>query len=363
MAWALLLAATVGAALLAVHTSGPSVDGPYFTAAGRSLLSGSGLHAYAARGLQAGPWQVAGFGLLSRLTDLVRLPDDATFAVLSSLASTAAVIAGVRWLRRRCGLSASPVAELLAGVLAIGWQLATSVYTSGHVAELVIPIVWVAGAGIARDDRVLVAGLLIGLAAGFETWAVLGAPVLLLAPTWAARAKAVAALMAVTAATYLPFVLAGPFRMGDATWAVSRHSLIHAIDPNLATFPWTARLVQSVVVVGVGVFGWLLLRHRCGPTAVWVIPALIAMSKAISEPSGYDWYWLPAQLTLLAGCACLDGLPRRLALAVVVGEVVAVTSPLHAWPIAALSLAGLLAATANRSPNCHFPTLSSANSV
>jgi hypothetical protein len=342
--WVVLAVAAVGAALLEVHTTGPSSDGPYFAAAGTRLLSSDGLHVYAARGLQAGPLQVAAFGVLSRACSVLHLPEDPAFAVLSAMASTALVLAGVRALRARVGLAASPTAELLTGVLAVGWLLATEVYTSGHPAELVIPVLWIWAGLLASEDRAAWAGVLIGLGAGFETWAVLGLPVLLLSGRVPAAARGLAAMSGVVAAVYLPFVLAGPFRMGQAVWGVAPGSLVHALDPGLDTFPWSARLLQSLGVVAIGFLAWGASRRSPSTVVltVWLVPAAIAMAKAISEPGGYDWYWLPAEVALLAGCACADGLPRRVVVATAVAEAVVVSAPLRAWPVALAALAGLL---------------------
>jgi hypothetical protein len=345
--WPILLIASLGAALLEVHTTGPSSDGPYFATAGRALIGANGLHVYAAKGLQAGPLQVGGFGLLARLTALLHLPEDSTYAVISTLASTVVLVAGVRALRRHVGLPASATAELLTGVLSVGWLMSTEVYTSGHPAELVIPALWIAAAVLATDDRTVLAGAVIGLGAGFETWAVLGVPVLLLSGRVLTAVRGAAAMVAVAAAIYLPFVIVGPFRMGKAVWGVWSGSLIHALDPALTTFPWSARLAQSAVVVLFGTIAWWVSRRspNGAAMAVWFVPAIIAMAKAISEPSAYDWYWLPVQVAVLAGCACADGLPRRVVVALIVAEGVAVTTSFRIWPVALVAFAGLLVAS------------------
>jgi hypothetical protein len=356
--WVIVLVASVGAALLEVHTTGPSSDGPYFAHAGRELVSRNGLHVYAAPGLQAGPLQVGAFGLLSRLTGSLHLAEDPTYAVISTLASTVLLVAGVRTLRRHVGLPSSATAELLVGVLSVGWLMATEVYTSGHPAELVIPALWIAAAVLATEDRAVLAGALIGVGAGFETWAVLGVPVLLLSGRLLPAGRAAMAMVGTAAAMYLPFVIAGPFRMGQAVWTVSSASLIHAIDPRLVTFPWSARLAQSVVVVAMGTVAWWVTRRTGAGAvmAVWFVPAVLALVKAISEPSGYDWYWLPVQVVVLAGCACADGLPRRVVAALLATEAVAVTASLRSWPLALVALAGLIVAgwwhpAAGRSPS------------
>jgi hypothetical protein len=335
--------ASVLAALVEVRTSGPSSDGWYFFSAGHDLLSSHGLHIYASNGLQAGPIQLAGFGGFGYLTSWLHLPQDATYAVVSTLGSTALIVAGTRLVRRHAGLSDSPIAELVIGGLAVGWPIATEVYTSGHPAELVIPALWVAAAALAQRGRSGWAGVLIGIGAGFETWAVLGIPVLLAGDGWRGRGKGLATAGVVSAGLYLPFVIAGPFRMGQVHWGVARSSLVHAVDPNLTVFVWSDRLAQAAVVVALGAVTAVAVRRSSAPDAVvWLVPAVIALAKAISEASGYDWYWLPAQVALLAGLACGDGLPRRV-LAVVAGcELVIVTSSLREWPIALVGLVGVL---------------------
>jgi hypothetical protein len=357
--WVLLILGAVGTALVEVHTSGPSSDGPYFAMTGRVLISPHGLHVYAAKGLQAGPIQVGAFGLLARLTAALHLPEDPTYAVISTVASTVLFVAGTRLLRRRVGLPQSATAELLAGLVSTGWLMATETYTSGHPAELVIPVLWIVAAALATEDRTIWAGVLIGLGAGFETWAVLGVPVLLLAGRVGAVARAVVATVAVAVAMYLPFVIAGPFRMGQAVWGVWSGSLVHAIDPGLTTFPWSARLAQSVIVLGFGTLAWWLARRSPASAvmAVWFVPAIIALAKAITEPSAYDWYWLPVQVALLAGCVCADGLPRRVVVALFVGEAVAVTTTLRVWPIAIVALGGLLVTAWQRHGERQSPSI------
>lgn len=202
---------------------------------------------------------------------------------------------------------------------------------------------WIAAATLATKNRTVWAGVLIGLGAGFETWAVLGLPVLLLSGHWRKTARAVAVAGLVTIALYLPFLIAGPFRMGQVVWNVAPTSLIHSLDPRLTGLPWSGRLAQSAVVVSLGVLAWLGGRRTSAPAvAVWLVPAVIALSKAITEPAGYEWYWLPPQLALLAGAACADGLPRRTLVVVGMAEVVAVTSPLHGWRITIAALVALL---------------------
>jgi hypothetical protein len=341
----MLAVAAVAVALIERRATGPSSDGGYFASAGRDLLSTHGLHVYASSGLQAGPLQLALFGVLSHLTSWLHLPFDSTYAVISTLASTAVIVGGVRLLRRRVGLAESPAAELVIGVLAIAWLVATEAYTSGHPAELIVPALWIAAAALAYEGKAGWAGTLVGVGAGFETWALLGLPVLLLAADWRRRLLGLGMAVVTAVLLYVPFLLAGPFRMGDLQWGIARHSLIHAIDPTLANFPWSARLAQAVIVVALGTVAWAGIRRDAEPiVAVWLLPAVLAVAKATTEAAGYDWYWLPAQLILLAGCGCVGGLSRQVLGIAVVAEAVVVIGPLQRWQFGVAALVALLLA-------------------
>ena len=54
--------------------------------------------------------------------------------------------------------------------------------TGAIPSELFIALMWLLAAQAARRKRMLLAGCILGLSAGFETWGLLGAPVLFLLP-------------------------------------------------------------------------------------------------------------------------------------------------------------------------------------
>ena len=58
--------------------------------------------------------------------------------------------------------------RLAAGLAAVGAGLTQLAFADGHPAEAVVPLLWVLAAVWARDDRVVAAGLLIGVSAGLE---------------------------------------------------------------------------------------------------------------------------------------------------------------------------------------------------
>ena len=188
------------------------------------------------------------------------------------------------------------------------------------------------------------AGLAIGVATGWETWAVLGVPVLLAAPTLRQSARAVAMAAACAAATYLPFVVAGPFRMGDMRWAVSSQTLVHALAPGMAHFSWTARFVQAVAAVAVASVAVVVMRRRHASvvTMSWLVPALILLAKLATDPQPRDYYWAPITGALLIGIAAGMTTERRLALLAAPALVVSLVMPLQIWPVELFALTLLL---------------------
>jgi hypothetical protein len=162
-----------------------------------------------------------------------------------------------------------------------------------------IPLLWVLAAIDARDGRTIRAGLLLGLAAGFEVWGVLGAPVLLLAPAARLALRGFAGQVAVTVALFAPFVLAGDFRMFDYSWRVEGWTLVRFLVPAGSEFPWGLRVLQGACALGVG--AGLAFALRRTERAFWAVPLGIVAVRILLDPTLYSWYWLGLEtLTLLA---------------------------------------------------------------
>ena len=332
---AVTAAAGAGAGALAAHLGGPSLDGPYFALAAHRFVGSAGLHVYADRGLQAGPWQLLWFYVVG---------SGLAFALLSGALVAGGLHLTLRALRRGYGLSPSLPVEVVVLALALGWGLARTVYDGGHPAELVIPALWGLAALRAHEGRVVVAGLAIGLATGWETWAVLGLPVLLAAPSLRQSTRAMAVAASVAGATYLPFVLVGPFRMGDMDWAVSSATLVHALAPGMAHFSWTARLVQAATVVIAATAAVVVLRRRqaSAVTMSWLLPTVVLLAKISTDPQPRDYYWAPITAALLVGIAAGMTTERTVALMTLPTLVVSLVLPLQVWPVELFALTLLL---------------------
>jgi hypothetical protein len=299
LAWVLPLGA---AALVAALGTRDPADLPYFAHAARMLLSSGWADTFADPSLQVGPLQLLVVALGDRLGGMGALD----YVIGLGLAALAVLTAG-RLLRGRNNRAAW---QLVAGVSFVVFGLTAEAYSYGHPAQVAIPLLWVLAAIDARDGRTLRAGALLGLAAGFEVWAVLGAAILLLARPARLAARGLAAQVAVTAALFAPFLLAGDFRMFDYSWRVEGWTLVRFLVPAGSEFPWGLRLLQGACALAVGAALALALRRT--ERAFWVVPLGIVAVRILLDPTLYSWYWLGVEtLTVLAAVDLLANVGLR----------------------------------------------------
>jgi hypothetical protein len=302
LAWLLPLDA---AALLAALGARDPADLPYFAHAARTLFSSGWADTFADPSLQVGPLQLLVVAIGDRLGGMGALD----YLIGLGLTALAVFTAG-RLLRGRRNRSAWQLAFGLA-VVVLG--LTVEAYSYGHPAQVVIPLLWVLAATDARDGRTTRAGILLGLGAGFEVWAVLGTPVLLLAPAGRLVLRGFAVQAMITTALFAPFLLAGDFRMFDYGWRVEGWTLVRFLVPAGSEFPWGLRLLQGACALGVG--AGLAFALRRTERAFWAVPLGIVAVRILLDPTVYSWYWLGLEtLTLLAAVDLFANARLRLSL-------------------------------------------------
>lgn len=300
---ALVSAGVLACAALAgfVLNSATFSDADGFAAAGRVLLSASWRHTYHDSWLQAGPFEQ----LICLLGRTLGVNGRGEPPALNLIGAAALLAVALRVLGRDWK------ALLYVGGGATGLGIISDLYEIGHPSELFIALVWMLAARAARRDAMLPAALLLGLSAGFETWGLLGAPILFLLPRFRRTVGAGVLALCVAGAIYAPFALGGDFHMFDLHWGIAS-----GLDASLfgqgAPFTWQMRMIEACIVVGFGTALALALRRRTA-AAVWFVPAATSILRLFLDPVRYPYYWDTGLILLLLGTAPWISAPRDLA--------------------------------------------------
>jgi hypothetical protein len=291
--WVPVLGPAAGLAYLDRGTD--AGDLVYFVHKGEQLLSGGWADTFADPKLQSGPLQLA---IFSAVRDLGAL----AFLIELGVAALLLFVLG------RLGLSDR--VRVAVGLLAVAAGVTHIAFVYGHPAEAIVPLLWVLAGLWAREGRVLSAGALVGLSAGFELWGVLGVAVLLLAPKLT-RALAGACVQFVVVAVMLaPFALAGTFRMFDHQWQVTSGTLVGLVVGPGAHFGWPLRLAQASLAIAAGAALALALRRSVH--SLWLVPLAVALVRLLLDPVSFGWYWLEVEALVLVGAGLvLSELPAR----------------------------------------------------
>lgn len=286
----------------------------FFVTASRTLASDGWAQTYADPAVQAGPLFLAPLGVVAAAAGWLDVSALGLLALLVQVGAAAALLAVATLVARG---RAVPRVWLVLGVgaAALALGLPHSAFVDGHPAQLFVPLAWVCAAVFARSGRVVRAGAVVGLSAGLETWGLLGVVALVLAPRWSAGVRGGAVAVGIATLVYLPFALAGEFRMLEYRWTVADGTLASLVLEPGSAFPWELRLVQAGAAVVAGCAVALLLRRTSH--AVWAPLAAVILVRLTLDPLGYSWYWLALQVLVLVGAAELltsewfAGLRRR----------------------------------------------------
>lgn len=297
----LVAASALGAAAaIALVSDRSDSDFGAFGAAGRTLLSSHWLHTYHDPFVQAGPFEL----FLCAVAKLVGGGGVGAAIFLDVTGTLALLAVAAATVARR------PRELALVAAAALALFVVRDLGADAHPAELAIALVWFLAARDARRGRAARAGLLVGLAAGFETWGVLGVTVLLLAPR--ARERALAATIAAGVATmvFAPFLAGGDFHMFALHWKTA-HGIAGSLFGIDRPFTWRMRVGEAAIVVALG--GALARRVRGSAAAVWAVPAATSVLRLVLDPVRYGYYWDTSLTLLVLGLAPWLAAPRAFA--------------------------------------------------
>jgi len=310
-----------------------------FAAAGEAMVRGDLGSVYADPWMQAGPFEILG--------SLAMLPlpfehhnsflEDSGFGAMIPVHLAGGVLIvlalglTIGWARRAGGLPPAPRLTFLAVALAFALRLPWSTFEGGHLSQVVVPFCWLWAARAAGRGRPALAGLLVGLSAGWEPWGVLAAPVLLLDPGIASPrqdlpatvrrlAGGAAALVAGAVLPYAPFVATGRFALFDHEWFALRGSLVELWLGPEQPVTWAMRAAQGGLALTAGTAVALALRGR--REGLWAVPMAVQVVRLLLDPLALNYYWFPLLVLALVGLGTLTATASRREVAVAVGLVV-----------------------------------------
>ncbi len=275
-----------------------------FAPAGASLLRGDLAAVFHNRGVQAGPLQLIPFGaaLLGGVSGNLQWTICYSLALFVVLVGF--LIACFPAPEKRTLLAFAP--QLAAAVVISLGNILPAATINGHPAQIIAPMLWIAAARASMSGRPFLAGSLVGIAAGWETWGILGVVVIFCAhrPNYLRSGLGTVAALAVL---YGPFVLSGNFHMFQMEWQVSSSSLESHLWPGLESFPWSLRVLQAIASLALGVI--VALRTR----GEWYSPAATVLAtlggRLVLDPVLHGYYWLApaAILVVIVGHATHRG--------------------------------------------------------
>lgn len=297
-----VLAVLAGAAVSGwvLHDTSMS-DAGGFANAGRVMLSSGWRHTYDDPWVQAGPFELLICFACQALGVTAR-----GASIAMNLLGAAALLAVTRPVVGRRWSSL-----LFVGGGALGLGVILDLAEIGHPSELFIALSWLLVARAARRDQMLLAGVLLGASAGFETWGLLGAPVLFLLPRFRHTVSAGIVAVLVAGTIYAPFALGGDFHMFHMHWDIAG-GLPARLFGEHSHFTWPMRLGEAVLVVSFGSALALALRRRTA-AATWIVPAATSICRIYLDPVRYGYYWDTSLVLMLIGFAPMLVAPRQLA--------------------------------------------------
>lgn len=295
-----LLMPVVAVAMYGVVWAGlgePPGEFDRFGPAGASLLTGRWTEVYSDPGVQAGPLQLALYGIPAVL-GVSGMVGWTAFATIAGYLLTLIFVLVLFAPRDISSARLARYVPLAVGAAAILGGVLPFAIWSGHPSQVVIPALWIVAGCLARENRFVAMGAVLGVSTGFEVWGVLGAAVVMLAARPGVVGAAAGGLAAVVV-LYLPFVVIGPFRMFEKAWAIADGSLVGLLLPDLVEFPWGLRIAQTLIALAVGA-GVALLTRRTD-YGLWLVPLAVVTARLLLDPLVFPYYWLaPAAVGLWA---------------------------------------------------------------
>ena len=294
-AWARPAALLLPLAFVVIGSLGaviPDGDAGWFREAGRGMLGPNFWNVFIQPGLQIGPLYLLALGGAAAAVDAVGLPVLFTLAALQAVLVTWLGLVTARRFANHTGARALSAQWALGLALVLGGLLAESI-GNGHPEEIALGLLLANAALDAGRGRRGSVGLLVGLAAGFKLWGILGIPVVLVGRRQ--RAVWVRGLLAgaVVLLCYAPFFVWGEVNTFRFTWGMSNAgSTLAQLGSWLGASDWTLRVIQGAAAMLVG----CAVAVRRSGSGLTIVICVIA-ARLLLDPLMMSYY--PGPLVVL----------------------------------------------------------------
>lgn len=275
-------------------------DSMAFHEAGLKMFSSEWAETFADPSIQEGPIVIMVYGILGHLARILSVDPKYLLALVVETGFTLGLMVIVKGLLADRSL-VQPDVELYVGLLAILGFVSWNAFGSGHIAEAIIPLIWLEAIRDIGKGREVKAGMLLGLSAALKTWGVLGIVLTLFASRPRRALRAAGPAVAVSILPWIPFVIFGKVSTFAYEWAVQVPSLVRHVIPINTPVPWTWRIIQGAAAMSFVAF--LIFVFKRSPEGPWLtVTGLVAM-RLVLDPTYYYYYIVALSVLCLVGAA------------------------------------------------------------
>lgn len=276
---------------------GNVVDLGIFGPAARSLLRGDFAAVYESPENQGAPIHLLTVGAVDQLAQLTSVRFAWLFLAVVlciSLLLAAGKIASISATKFHYAKSSR--AALITVVALIATDSVSRMYEYGHWGHLFVALCVGASAALLRSSsplrNIVFAGVLLGLATGFEPVAVIGVGIVVLAPSVRVAMVYLASAGIVSLLIWTPFLLQPAFAMTQMTWQGDPYTLwwLLGID-DLNYFVRFIQAALAIVIIGISVDFLRRLNLKVSLFGT-LVAMVVALSRAMTDVQFVAYYYL-----------------------------------------------------------------------
>lgn len=282
------------------------IDIEIFSPAAKSLLLGDLNNVYADPRNQGGVLHLLTVGLVDKVAEVFSLGTAwaAWSVVLCSLFLIAAGLLADRISKAWASNHRPGLASLFTVLLLITTDTVYRIYQYGHWGHLFVGVlVWAAAGNVIKQPSprgAFVAGILCGIATGFEPAAIMVAGIVVLISRWRERLIFLLGGAAAVLLIWLPFVLQPNFAMSEFKWDGNGYTLWRLIG--ISDFNYTIRILQAALAFTIVATCCVFIKRRGWDkeTSSALVVLTVALARCITDVMFTPYYFLIPLIVIAA---------------------------------------------------------------